>query len=264
MRVYLYDGSFEGFLCCVGYSYKNRERPMDIVSLESGQSMFYDTVVIDTDPDRAAAVYRFIADKTGQDRRSGNNQYTAGYVTPKVFVKLAFLSCLDKKEMLIYDFIGLAIKHGAEVLGQITNDVIHTLLKAVRHLEREAHLLKGFTRFKVLKSEPDEYMIAQISPKNMVLPLLAPHFCDRYKNQNFLVHDNVHSMALLYEKGQESMFGLDKFEPGELHEEEAEYQRLWKQFYNTIAIKERKNDRCRMSLMPKRFWSNMIEVQELV
>ena len=39
------------------------------------------------------------------------------------------------------------------------------------------------------------------------------------------------------------------------------YRRLWRRFYDTIAIRERENPRCRMTNMPKRFWGTMTEFQ---
>ena len=47
-----------------------------------------------------------------------------------------------------------------------------------------------------------------------------------------------------------------------LSENEKEYRRLWKQFYDTVEIKERHNERCRMTLMPKRYWKYLTEFQE--
>ena len=49
-------------------------------------------------------------------------------------------------------------------------------MKAERHLRQEAHLLCGFVRF----SDHQGKLLAAISPKNFVLPLMAPHFADRY------------------------------------------------------------------------------------
>ena len=45
-------------------------------------------------------------------------------------------------------------------------------------------------------------------------------------------------------------------------ETEARYRLLWKRFYDTIAIKERENPRCRMTNMPKRYWNTMTEFQD--
>ena len=41
-----------------------------------------------------------------------------------------------------------------------------------------------------------------------------------------------------------------------------EIEDLWKSFYNTIGIKERKNDRCRMNFMPKKYWKYILEVSD--
>ena len=34
----------------------------------------------------------------------------------------------------------------------------------------------------------------------------------------------------------------------------------WQTFYNTIGIKERKNSRCQMNFMPKKYWPYIIEM----
>ena len=44
---------------------------------------------------------------------------------------------------------------------------------------------------------------------------------------------------------------------------EKEIQELWKTFYKTVAIKERKNERCRMNFMPKKYWKYIIELEDL-
>ena len=36
---------------------------------------------------------------------------------------------------------------------------------------------------------------------------------------------------------------------------------LWKTFYKTIGIKERKNERCRQNFMPKKYWQYITEVK---
>ena len=44
-----------------------------------------------------------------------------------------------------------------------------------------------------------------------------------------------------------------------LKKNEQIYQNLWKMFFKTIAIKERKNARCQMQFMPKKYWQDLIE-----
>ena len=46
-----------------------------------------------------------------------------------------------------------------------------------------------------------------------------------------------------------------------LSQNEKHYQSLWQAFYQSITIESRFNPKCRMSHMPKRFWTNLTEFQ---
>ena len=39
-------------------------------------------------------------------------------------------------------------------------------------------------------------------------------------------------------------------------------EKLWKEFFNTIGIKERKNLKCQKNFMPKKYWKNIIEMEK--
>ena len=45
-------------------------------------------------------------------------------------------------------------------------------------------------------------LAGEIRPKNRVLPLLRPHFCDRMYNETFLLYDRTHREALVHQKGK--------------------------------------------------------------
>lgn len=44
--------------------------------------------------------------------------------------------------------------------------------------------------------------------------------------------------------------------------QEENIEDLWTTFFNTIGITERKNKRCQMNFMPKKYWKYMIEMRE--
>lgn len=88
------------------------------------------------------------------------------------------------------------------------DDTVHALFKAVRHLERESHLFKGFVRFVA----GNGVLAAQIEPKNFVLPLLAEHFCQRFPEERFLIHDQSHGVALVYQPYQYRICPVDELE----------------------------------------------------
>ena len=239
--IYRYDGSFDGLLCCVFESYEKKEIPMDIIHLDTDQLMLFPARTIATDKEKAQRVLRSIPTKIG--------------VSALDFIRHAFLTCYPQKELYILLFLRLGYQHGPSVMTMLTNDIVNTLFKAVKQLNNESHLLKGFLRFSVLNS----ILVGEISPNNYVLPLLARHFCERYPNERFFIHDQAHGMGLVYQPCQAAIIPIQAIELPEADEDELKFRKLWQLFYDTIAIKERYNPRCRMSHMPKRYWAYMTE-----
>ncbi|WP_110955559.1 TIGR03915 family putative DNA repair protein [Anaerosinus massiliensis] len=240
--VYQYDGTFDGLLCCVFESYEKKEIPIDILLPETAQTVLLPIKRIETDLEKAKRVLVSIPKKMGQEAFH--------------FVKRAFLTYYGQKEVYILLFLRLGYSYGFKVMELLSHDVVHTLFKAVRHLERETHLFKGFIRF----SDFQHVLVAQIEPKNYVLPLLLPHFRDRYPEERFLIHDKTHKMALIYQPYQSLVVPLDEIELPQPDQAEQKFRTLWQVFYNTIEIKERHNPKCRMTLMPKRYWTYMTEL----
>ena len=240
--IYQYDGSFEGLLCCVFESYTKKERPTAILRDGDDEPGLFEMRAVVTDRAHAQRIYRSLYRRAPE----------AG-----PFLRRVFLTCMPDKEMAIYRFIVKFYCEGAPLLTRLSDETYLPLLKAVRHLSGEVELLRGFVRF----SEFDGVLGAEIEPKNRVLPMLRHHFCERYRNETFFIYDRTHREALLYSGGVSRIVPLEHFEMAQPDEQEASYRRLWRRFYDTIAIKERRNERLRMTNMPKRYWNTMTEFQ---
>lgn len=240
--VYLYDGSFDGLLCCVFDSYVRHEVPIDIFVEDAPQLLLYQTRSIPCDPYKANRIYASILKKMGKD---------AEYL-----IKISFLCDLREKALIIFDFIRLGYQHGFSVsnmLADTTVSCIHNMVKAVQN---EQHLLLGFVRF----SEYNGCLVAVIEPKHFVLPVMKGHFCARYSGEQFMIYDKTHQVALIYHPYEAKIIEIEQLELPAADETEEKYRRLWTQYYNTIAIKERENPKCRMGHMPKRFWAHLTEM----
>ena len=239
--IYRYDGSFEGLLCCVFESYYKGELPSDIIPPDTPQTSLFPMREIATDEQKSGRVLRSIGDKIGPEALD--------------FVQRAFLTCLARKELYIIRFLRLGYRHGCAVMNMLTDEVVHPLFKAVRHLESESSLLLGFLRF----SDFHGALVAEIGPKNFVLPLLTRHFCERYPEERFLIYDRTHSMALVYQPHKPAIIPLDDLVLPEPDESELGIRQLWRLFYDTVEVEGRHNPKCRMSHMPKRYWAYMTE-----
>ena len=133
------------------------------------------------------------------------------------------------------------------------------LYEMKKSLDWEVDKFQGFVRFE----EHDGMLGAVIHPKNYILPLLRPHFCGRFPEEDFLIYDAVHQ-AVLLQQGHKARL-LELAAPLELpppSEREQQFQALWTQFYKTLEIQARHNEKGRMSHCPKRFWADMVEMKD--
>lgn len=242
--IYQYDGSFDGLLCCVFRAVYEREDPVSITVGDQPQATLLETIPILTEPDKAARVYRSIPFKLGGDALR--------------VVKLCFLSDLSDKEIALLSFLRLGYQVGSSIMRMLTDPRVHKVLTAARAVSGEAHLLKGFTRF----SEFNGALVAEIEPKNHVLPILAAHFRARMPGESFLIFDRTHKTALACSGGHSQIFPMEVSQLPQADSREQFYRRLWTRFYDTVSIEARYNPKCRSTHMPKRFWGTMTEFQE--
>ena len=237
--VFQYDGTFEGFLCCVFESYVNKEFPIAFSGDEECWSL-YDVRYIVTSQEHAQRVYQSIL------RRSR--------VAADV-IRRGFLTCLPEKELHLYTLVKKLYDEGPAFLQNSSDPVYNPVARALRHMSGELEKLRGFVRF----SDYGGVLGAEIEPKNRVLPLLRRHFCDRYANESFFIYDRTHKELLIYAKNHSRLLTVDSLQLALPSEEEVQFRRLWKRFYETITIKERENPRCQNTCMPKRYRGTMTE-----
>jgi len=244
--IYVYDGGLDGLLCCVHESVYSGEFPFGIVTFEDAQLTLMPQKVIETDADKAQKVKASIV-----------NSLSSRVME---LTRNVFMSCLENRELAILKFLLLAYGEGPKAAEMLSHPDVSVVLKAERHLLGEQHLLLGFIRF----ADYGGKLAATITPKNFILPYLVKHFTMRYSEEEFMIYDKAHGAALIYADRKAQIIPLDSVTFDEEDETEKMYQALWKQFYNTIAIKERYNPKCRMTHLPKRYWENMLEMKELL
>lgn len=240
-----YDGSYPGFLSCVFDCYVNREEPVEFHTPEDMCCSLYPLRAVATDEEHAMRVYRSFAKFGAEGAR---------------LAVRTFLTCLPDRELWLWRFLRLAYGQGPKIGRNLTDPTVDRVRKAVWHLEHEAHMYKGFTRF----SELDGVLAGEIEPKNRVLPLLRPHFCSRYPQESFVLHDRTHHEALFHRPGPRgwTILPVEDFSLGQAGAEELAFRKLWRTFYDAIAIEGRYNPKCRMTHMPKRYWAMMTEFQK--
>ncbi len=242
--VYRYDGSYQGFLCCVAQCFTDKRLPQGVQSLDEPQATLFPIQAVATQPELAQRVENSLSRK----------------ISPLAadMVRRGFLTCMEDKELRLIRFILLGYKHGPRVTSLSVNDDVHALDKALLYLKNEAHYHVEFLRF----ADCGGFLAGMITPNNLVLPLIVGHFCERLNTENFVIFDKNHGMGFVHQRGSNSrqeFFYADSVDLPEPQENEVKYQELWRLFYKTIAVEGRVNHQLRRGNMPMRYWKNMTE-----
>ena len=118
-------------------------------------------------------------------------------------------------------------------------------------------MLRQFIRFSKLEGG---IYYGEITPEHNVVAMLMPHFVSRFQIQPFIIHDKTHrlcgvSATKTWVVATDEDLVLPAFSA-----DDTAYRRMWKAFYETIAIKERTNPVCRRNHMPKKYWKHLTEM----
>lgn len=182
---------------------------------------------------------------------------------PIIFSRMyyVFLSAHPKKELILYYFFLNFKKYGNQVLYRRNLKCVHEVLKISKYVSHEAHKLTGFVRFQETK---EHFLYSEIEPENNVLEIISKHFAKRLPNEYWIIKDVKRGFISVYDKKNYNIYSENELNlfPFQKSNIEIEMQNLWKLFYQTIGIKERKNERCRMNFMPKKYWKHMIEMSD--
>ena len=240
--VYNYDGSFEGLLCCIFESYAHKESPIAIEEGQGDALTLFPIRTVETDLSHA----RRVLGKLTALSPAGTQLLQRGYLT-----------CLEDKELHLYRLATKLLTEGPRSLQNYGDETVHPVAAAVRRLAREVEALRGFVRF----SDLGGVLGSEIRPKNRVLPLLRPHFCARYPGDTFFIYDRTHQAILVSPATKATIHPLADSQMAPPDPNEAACRLLWKRFFDTIAIEERKDPRLQMGNMPKRYRAVMTEFQ---
>lgn len=244
------EDSFDGIMTAVydGWVLMNQGHIVNIYPGDSYEPSFFSTFQpIKTNLDKAYKVSESIRRKIS--------------VKAHTMVFRASLHYDRNKGDIIFGFLKIAYPMGAKVIKMLGNDYVMQLMELSRKVENEAHLFKGFVRFKELVGS---VLYSSIEPKCDVLPVIGYHFQERYPLENWIIYDERRKKAVVHPSGQKYFFlnGQDLKEQLKHCEAKDDYEDLWKVFFNTISIESRKNDKCQNTNVPKWYRKNMIEFTE--
>lgn len=244
--IIIYDGTFINLLTTIKYLLQANIKPQKIVIEGTYSPSLFETIIkpnIDNDP-------TFITKIT----KSSSKEVLK-------LITYTFLSNAQNKELVLYYLILNTFIYKDKIIYQRNLNCVNTALKLAHHVSSENHKMKGFTRFKMINNK---FLYAEISPDNNILELLSKHFQKRLKNELWIIKDTNRNILSIYDLNTYHIISGEniKLLALEKNKNDNYYENLWCIFFKTIAIKERKNKKCQMSFMPKKYWHNIIEMED--
>lgn len=241
---YLYDGTFEGLLTCIYHHYYTEKASGIFHRKEYQSTMLGGFKEVETDQEKAITVYEAIGKKISP------------YDLKRIYK--VFMSSAERKECKILNYVRLGFVKGSSIRLLHGDPIVFPVQEAEQKVDAEVHRLKGLIRFSELE---DRILYSPIEPDHDVVEFLAEHFSDRFKNEHFIIHDVKRNKALVAYQGKWYISFFTKENLTSLSADEKDYRRLWKQYFETMAIKERINPRCQKNMMPVRYWKHLTEFQ---
>lgn len=244
-KVYVYQGDFISLLILINYLANKNIKPDNIKDDTYFPNLFEEVINLDI---------------SFSENILNNYVNVLGKEILKTLY-CVFLSNDDKKEIIIYYFCLNAFKYGKKVIYMRNLKCVSEVLRISQYVRHENHKFKGFLRFRKLEND---VLYAEMEPVNNIIFFLSNHFAKRLKNEYFIIKDVGRGILSIYDKKKFMMVNEDEFliATDKCSEEEKKIEELWKMFYKTVGISVRKNDRCRMNFMPKKYWKYILEVSD--
>lgn len=245
-KVYTYDSSIEGLFTIIYRCINFKEVPKKIINEADYEiNLLEEPIFIETNLNDSQIIFK---------KLSSISDFTL-YTT-----FTSFLSNKLDKDLIILKYILKAFKYGTQINSMRNKDYVINMRNLHRQVKNEAHRLKGFLRFSELSNK---ILYAEIEPENNIIEFLAEHFSKRLAKEYWIIHDLKRNLIavyndknIIYENAH--ILNKEKFLIND------EYEELWKNYFKIIGIKERRNRRCQLNFMPKKYWKHMVEMKDEV
>lgn len=253
--LFVYDGSFEGLLCCIFQSYLSKCIPDKIQRENAVKKSLFPPTVIEVKSDEATAkrVFQKLNSTFGKEEINT--------------IRKAFASEDEGRELLILIYVRGLLKYGKSYTQNFQNDTVLKINQILKSVHREIHRMHAFVRF---KESSDGLYISTIEPDFDVIPFIGSHFKDRYADQPWLIFDLCRAYGIHYDLHKLHFVSLVKTEdenapgvPLSFSQKEDAFSELWKAYFKATNIKERRNDKLHIKHVPKRYWKHLNEIDHL-
>lgn len=254
MTIFLCRNSLYGIMTAVYDAYASRlgyENVKLQMESEMDRELFSEYIEVEPDDEKAEKVLRTVRRELGLEAYECICQAAASWDNRKA-------NAIFKTIVL-----GLHLPKKQKIMNCLTKDYVCTVAELSKKTWNEAHRFMGFVRFTELAGG---ILYGDLKPENDILPLIAPHFANRYPEENWVLYDERREKFAIHRAGKGWMIVEDmkiaEEVRSQLSMDEDDYRAMWKAFTKSISIEARKNESLQKQLLPLKFRDKMSEFKE--
>lgn len=271
----IYDSTFDGLLSAVAYCLRTGVCPSGLIS-ELDARPILDFVEIPREANIRRLFLRHLQHQLGS---------SAGEAVLDMVYR-AFLSELPGMADQIQHYLARSLELRQDPAARLYEPSVAAVVQAARRVSGQSQKYLGLLRFREVGPA---ILQADFEPDYHLLPLILPHFCDRFSGQNFVIRDLRRHLAAFHPaNGSVSIFylaDLDTAEAGIPAPEATGALRLmtavtgddlapeagtpdvsdkwfaagWQDYLQHLTIPERKNLALQQHFIPKKYWKYLVE-----
>ncbi len=240
MRIFTCFDQFEDMMTCIydAWDSKLGHKNIRLLTEPVGNlELFCDYLHVDADKRKTASVISSIQNKIS-------------FEAYQMVFRCAMSQVPDKLDV-IYRFLLFGFTYGSKVVNMLQIPAVSSIFEVNRRVLNESHQFQEFLRFTLMQ---DDVLVSHIEPRSDILTFLAPQFEDRMPSENWMIIDDNRKTAVVHPTNSEfylTSLSKEEFDRIKSLEDKSDpYVELWKGFFETIGIKERKNYKCQRNHIP--------------
>ena len=174
-------------------------------------------------------------------------------------LKLCLSSC-DKRALTVaFNYAYRILSERKDISENLSDRYVSDFSFIVQKVLHERHIVSGFLRFQESSSG---VLYAQYTPDNDITSILAPHFLRRLGNIPFIIHDKKRNKIAISNGKAIKITQTTLPANFSLAENEKNVTELWKRYFKSINIEQRKNPKLQNGYFPRRYRHHAFETWE--
>lgn len=255
MTCFTYDKTFDGLLCCLFFAFETKETPDILLGSDEVKPLFLDkSFHVITETDKSSRVWKGLEKKISASARQ--------------MILKVWMSEMLEVDLLLFRYITKAFNSTASIEVNFGDEDVLKCSEIYKKVSSSAHRVIQFVRFQKTK---DGIYFAPIAPLYNTITMVAEHFRNRYADQRWIIYDTKRKFGLYYDlhtvteitftDPTSPVNNSGKPDADKQDDQEELFQKMWKEYFKTIAIKERINLRLQRQHMPVSYWKYLTEMQ---